>query len=225
MRTMLILGVLTIVATTNGAPAASPTPDVKTWTFETDAIDASPAGFAVARTDGGRIGRWVVRASPGAPSGEKVLAQLDDDRTDGRFALAIANEPKLRDVRASVGCKPISGRVDQACGLVFRYRGADNYYVARANALEGNVRLYFVKGGQRKQIATWSGTVKSGAWSTLTAEARGDHLVVSWNAKPVIDTHDTTFDGAGQVGLWTKADSVTEFDDLTITPIEQQPTR
>jgi hypothetical protein len=220
MRTLLILGVLVFLASTNEACAASPVPEVKTWTFESDAIDAPPAGFAFAKTDGGRMGRWVVRASADAPSGERVLAQTDDDRTDGRFAVAIANEPKLRDVRASVACKPISGRVDQACGLVFRYRDADNYYLTRANALEGNVRLYFVKDGQRKQIASWSGTVKSGAWSTLGAEARGDHLVVSWNGKAVIDTHDATFDAAGQVGLWTKADSITEFDDLTVTPIE-----
>jgi hypothetical protein len=219
MRIGLTLGILTILASTNHAGAASPATS-KTWTFESDAESSPPAGFAFGKTDGGRMGQWTVSKAPDAPSGDKVLTQMDDDRTDGRFALAIANEPKLRDLRASVACKPILGRVDRACGLVFRYRDADNYYVTRANALEGNVRLYFVKDGHRKQIATWNGEVKSGAWSTLGAEARGDHLVVSWNGKPVIDAHDTTFDAPGQVGLWTKADSVTAFDDLRAAPIE-----
>src|SRR5438034_2361708 len=87
------------------------------------------------RQDGRRAdGRWIVRAEADAPSGGKVLAQVDDDRTDGRFALAVAAEPSLLDVRLSVRCKPVGGAVDQACGVVFRYRDENNYYLARANA-------------------------------------------------------------------------------------------
>jgi hypothetical protein len=121
-----------------------------------------------------------------------------------------------RDVDVRVRCKPVSGKVDEACGLVFRLRDADNYYLTRANALENNVRLYFVKGGRREQIASYSGKVTAGTWHELRATAVGDHLEVSWDGSKVVDHHDQTFPDAGSVGVWTKADSVTYFDDLSI---------
>ena len=188
------------------------------WSFDADTEGSPPAGFTFAKTDGGRMGRWIVRASAGAPSGGKVLAQVDDDQTDGRFALAVANEPSLRDLRLSVKCKPVSGRVDQACGLVFRYRDEDNYYVARANALEDNVNLYHVVDGRRRQFAGWKGRVTGGEWHSLRVDAAGEDLEVYWDGKKVIDAEDATFRDAGKVGLWTKADSITEFDDLTVEP-------
>ncbi len=83
-----------------------------------------------------------MQAAPDAPSAPNVLAQVDADATDFRFPVAVADGPGLRDVRVSVKCKPVSGAVDQACGVVWRYRNASNYYLARANADENNVRLY-----------------------------------------------------------------------------------
>jgi hypothetical protein len=136
-----------------------------------------------------------------------------------RFSVAVANEPALRDVSLSVRCKPVAGSVDQACGLVFRYRDENNYYLTRANALENNVRLYYVKDGQRKQIESSSSAVTSKAWHELRVDAREDHFEVHWNGKKVIDGHDKTFPDAGKVGVWTKADSVTYFDDLSATPL------
>jgi len=191
----------------------------RSWRFDEDRVGQPPRGFTFGRTGGGRAGRWVVRAEKDAPSGGNVLVQEDDDRTDYRFPLAVASEPSLRDLRLSVRCKPVSGRVDQACGLVFRYRDEDNYYLARANAAEGNVRLYFVKDGRRRQLASWSGPVTAGVWHELRAEARGDQLEVDWDGRKVIDARDQTFPAAGRVGLWTKADSITHFDDLTLTPL------
>jgi hypothetical protein len=150
--------------------------------------------------------------------GNNALVQLDDDPTPDRYPLAVADEPVLRDLELSVRCRPFAGRVDQACGLVFRYRDERNYYVTRANALEGNVRFYYVRDGKRQQLASWSGEVPADRWSELRAEARGDHVVVHWNGRKVIDARDTTFLEAGRVGLWTKADSVTAFDDLVVVP-------
>ena len=190
--------------------------------FDGDAVDAPPPGFSFGRTGGGRAGRWVVQAASDAPSGGHVLAQLDADDTDYRFPVAVADGPTVGDLRLSVRCKPVSGKVDQACGLVFRYRDENAYYVARANALEDNVNLYYVKEGRRRQVAGWRGKVTGGAWHALGVEARGDHLVVSWDGKAVVDAHDPTFAQPGKVGLWTKADSVTEFDDLTVTPLGQE---
>jgi len=196
--------------------AAAP---ARTRTFDNDAVNAPPAGFSFGRTGSGPLGRWVIRAETGAPSGANVLAQLDADDTNNRFPVAVVNEPALRDVSVSVRCKSVSGRVDQACGLVARYRDENNYFVTRANPLENNIRLYTVRDGQRRQIANWSGTVTSNAWHDYRLDLRGDHLEVYWDGRKVIDHHDTTFRDAGRVGVWTKADSVTYFDDLHAEPL------
>ena len=189
------------------------------WSFDSDQADAAPVGFSFGRTGSGRPGRWIVRSEKDAPSGPNVLAQTDADDTDSRFPVAVADEPSLRDLKLSVRCKPISGKVDQACGLVFRYRDENNYYLTRANALEGNVRLYYVKNGRRKQFASWSGEVSSSAWHELRAEAKGDHFQIYWDGEKAIDADDKTFPDTGRNGLWTKADSVTYFDDLTVAPL------
>ena len=191
----------------------------KTWDFQADAAGAPPAGFSFARTGQGGPGRWEVKVDPTAPAGDHVLAQVEGDRTDYRFPVAVADAPLLKDVRLDVKCKQVAGKVDQACGLVVRYRDADNYYVARANALEDNVRLYRVVQGRRRQIADWSGAVGRGVWHVLSLEVRGEALRVLWEGKPVIETTDRTFGDAGKVGVWTKADSITYFDELRVTPL------
>jgi hypothetical protein len=187
------------------------------WSFTGDPVGAPPQGFVFARSGRGRVGRWVVRRAADAPSPPNVLAQEDADRTDDRFPIAVAAAPSLADVAVSVRCRPAAGTVDQACGLVWRYRDADNYYVARANALENNVRIYYVKDGERRQLASWRGQVTSETWHRLRIEAVGDHLSVFWEDAKVLDVRDRTFRGPGLVGVWTKADSQTLFDDLTVT--------
>lgn len=200
-------------ATTPSEPTAAP-PASETYDFDADTIDSVPAGFAFGLTGRGRAGRWLVRADATAPSAPNVLAQLDDDATSFRFPVAIATAPALRDARVQVRCKMLTGRVDQACGLVLRYRDENNYYITRANTLENNIRLYYVRDGKREQLASWSGKVTANTWHDYRFEARGDHLQVFWNGELVLDHHDSTFGEAGRIGLWTKADSVTHFDDL-----------
>lgn len=202
------------------AAPGSPPARGRAWSFDGDGADAAPAGFRFARTGSGAPGGWVVRAEADAPSKPNVLAQLDADTTDFRFPVAVADEPSLRDMRLSVRCKMVSGKVDQACGLVFRYQDENNYYVTRANTLENNVRLYHVKDGRRQQIASATGTVAAGAWHDYRVEVRGDHIEVFWDGAKLLDHRDSTFPGAGKVGVWTKADSVTYFDDLTVSPAE-----
>jgi hypothetical protein len=208
------------VVLTGWALAAPAAPGVeRRWDFQGDAVGSSPAGFSFDRTGEGRAGKWAIEVDPTAPSGDHVLAQLDRDVTDHRFPVAVADAPALRDVRAEVRCKPVSGEVDRACGLVVRYRDARNYYVARANALEGNVNLYRVVDGRRQQIKGGRGASSSGTWHALALEARGDRLQVFWDGKPIIDATDDTFREAGKVGVWTKADSVTLFDALSASPL------
>ena len=202
-----------------GQPSAGSTQMNWTRTFDEDVADAPPPGFLFGRTGGGRPGQWLVRADSGAPSGANVLAQLDADTTGNRFPVAVLDAPNLRDVRVSVRCKAVSGKVDQACGLVARYRDENNYFVTRANALEDNVRLYVMKNGNRREIASWSGAVTPNAWHTFQLEVQGDRLQVTWDGQRVIDHRDRTFADAGRVGVWTKADSVTYFDDLRVDPL------
>lgn len=137
--------------------------------------------------------------------------------------MAVADEPLLTDLRLSVKCQPISGKVDQACGLVLRYRDEQHYYITRANALEQNVRFYKVVNGQRQQLASWSGAVASGVWHQLQVEAQGDRFVIFWDGQRVMEVVDQTFREAGKIGLWTKADSVTVFDDLTVELLNSSP--
>lgn len=223
MRMMCVPVTLAVVAVVIPghvvAEEQKPDRSAKTWTFDSDTPDKSPTGFSFGRTGSGAAGRWVVRAEKDAPSGGQVLAQVDTDATDYRFPVAAADSPSLKDLRLSVKCKPVSGEVDQACGLVFRYKDENNYYLTRANALEGNVRIYYVKDGNRRQFAGWNGKITGMAWHELRVDAKGNHFEVSWDGKKVLDAKDETFSNAGKVGVWTKADSVTYFDDLSAGPL------
>src|SRR5262245_60249755 len=147
------------------AQSATEKPSSKTWNFDSDVAGKPPAGFSFGRTGKGAEGQWIVRAESDAPSKPNVLAQLSTDDTDYRFPVAFTG-PEMKDLRLSVKCKPISGKVDQGCGLVFRLKDADNYYVVRANALEDNVRLYHVVKGSRRQFAGWNGKVASASGMT-----------------------------------------------------------
>ena len=163
-------------------------------------------------------GRWLFGAT-----GRGTARWTEDGagltyRGGAAFGWAVLPETSLRDGFVQARFKPIAGREDQAGGVVWRWRDADNYYVARANALEDNVRLYHVVKGTRLQFAGWNGKVSSGVWHSLRVDAKGDHFEVYWDEKKVIDAHDSTFSEPGKVGVWTKADSVTLFDDLTISP-------
>lgn len=190
-----------------------------TWAFDHNDIGQPPAGFSFGRTGSGRTGRWVVRAAADAPSGPNVLAQEDTDRTDYRFPVAVADGPTFGDVRVTVRCKPVSGRVDRACGIVWRYQDENNYYLTRANALEDNVCWYYVQNGRRIEVKRVRVPVASGIWHSLRADMRGDHVEVYFNGKKLIDVRDSRFSAPGKVGVWTKADSHTLFDDLTATAL------
>ena len=186
------------------------------FNFDADAVDKPPAGFTSYATGGGPPGKWLVKAMADAPSGKQVVEQTDADRTDTRFPVLIADRGEYGDVDASVKGKALSGNIDQGIGLVFRFRDPKSYYVVRANALENNFRLYKMVNGRRLQFAGANVKVSSGEWHTLRAVAKVDHIVCYFDGKQLIDAHDKTYD-KGKVGLWTKADSVIAFDDLTVS--------
>lgn len=210
-----------------GVPAAA-----EVLNFEKDDVGKVPAGFAIAQTGPGEAPRWRVEEDPSAPSGKLVLVQRSPDETRSRFPLAIYEKESLTDGTFQIRFKPLSGKVDQAAGIVWRYRDPENYYVVRANALEENVVLYKVERGKRSDLdPVGSGffsygkkaPVRSGAWQELRVEVKGDLFRVSLDGTHLFDVRDATFAGPGKVGLWTKADSVTAFDDLSIAATTPDP--
>jgi hypothetical protein len=186
--------------------------------FEKSQAGSVPPGFTPGLTGKGPPPAWKIVEDPTAPAGSRVVAETSGDRTNNRFPLLILDGFEAKDVLVTVAFKPVSGRVDQAAGLAVRLRDADNYYIARANALEGNVRLYRVVGGQRTQFAGKDVRIPAGQWQTLGLGVQGDRLEVRLNGNALFEAHDRTFGDAGRVGLWTKADSLTHFDDLRVEP-------
>lgn len=189
--------------------------------FSNDTIGQPPQGFEFGHTaKAGAPGRWVVQAE----GTEKYLAQVDPDNTRARFPVAVIADVSAADVDLSTRFKPVSGRVDRAAGLVWRFQNEDNYYIVRANALENNVVLYKVEKGRRTDLPVKgegrtygkAAQVPSGQWSTLRVVATGPRFEVFFNGAKLYEVEDTTFTQPGKVGVWTKADSVTQFDDLTI---------
>jgi hypothetical protein len=186
------------------------------YNFDSDATDRMAARFHGALTGQGGKSEWVVKADSSAPSQPNVLAQVSNDKTDYRFPLAIADEGSFQDLDLSVKFKAVSGEVDRAAGLVFRLKDANNYYIVRANALESNYRLYHVVAGKRVQFAGANFKVASGEWHELRVECIGNKMTCYYDGDKKIESTDDTFKEAGKVGLWTKADSVTYFDDFRV---------
>ncbi|OLE57811.1 MAG: hypothetical protein AUG13_02165 [Chloroflexi bacterium 13_1_20CM_2_59_7] len=187
-----------------------------TYNFDNDSPGGTPTKFHSARTGQGTEGKWVVMADPTAPSKPNVVAQTSADSTDYRFPLLIADDGSFRDLELSVKFKAVSGNVDRAGGLVFRLKDGNNYYVVRANALEDNYRLYHVVDGRRRQFAGANFKVASGEWHELKIGCVGNKIICYYDGQKKIEATDETFKDPGKIGLWTKADSVTYFDDLRV---------
>lgn len=188
----------------------------RTWNFDQDSPGKLPVNFTSALTGKGTIGQWAVMKDDTAPSPPNVLAQTSTDSTDYRFPLAIVEDTSYQDLAVGVKFKTISGKVDQGAGLVFRLKDKDNYYILRANALEDNYRLYHVVKGRRVQFAGANFRVPSNTWHEISVEARGNEFKCYYDGQLKITTKDDTFKDPGKIGLWTKADSVIYFDDLTV---------
>lgn len=202
------IGTGAAIATLAGAAHA------ETFSFDNDPVGALPAGWICGSTGGGAP-RWAVEADSGAPSKPNVLKQSGS----GTFPWCVKQGTALVDGTVEVKFKPLSGREDQAGGLVWRWKDGENYYVARANALENNVSLYYTEGGRRRTIKYVDAPVPGNVWHTLRAEFKGTHIRVLLDGKAYIELDDSHIAGPGAVGVWTKADSVTAFDDFTFLTV------
>jgi hypothetical protein len=175
-----------------------------TWTFDKDETGAVPKGFVAA------VGHWrVVEHDDG-----KVLAQLARS-PNPVFNVVLIEGPDAQDLDLSVKLRPIAGVNDQGGGLIWRAKDAKNYYVARFNPLENNFRVYTVVDGKRTQLQSAEVT-HQGDWSRLRVTMKGDHIVCYLDGVKLLDIHDATFPGPGKIGLWSKSDAQTEFDELKL---------
>src|SRR5262249_22289317 len=197
-----------------GRPQVKYTPTDKTavagqiteWTFDNDVAGQPPAGSEIFG------GSWEVRAEADAPSKPNVLCQT---ATGEDFPAVRLGNAVYTDLTATVRFKPVSGKDDQAAGIIFRVQDKDNYYIVRANALEDNVILFRYGSGRRTTLKEGSVSVPSGKWQELKLEVEGNRFRGFLNDQLLVETTDDAY-AAGGIGLWTKEDSATLFGDLRV---------
>ena len=182
----------------------------ETINFDDAKAGAPPPGWKSAVTGSGSA-KWSVEQDSSAPSKPNVLKQSGV----GTFPICIYESAKLKDGFVEVKFKPIEGKEDQAGGVIWRVQDANNYYISRANALENNVTINHTIGGKRVAFKNINTKVTSGVWHTLRVDFEGNKFTVAFDGNKVIDATDESFANAGKVGVWTKADSVTLFDNFS----------
>ncbi len=191
------------------AMAAGATPP-QTENFDGLRTGAPPPGWTATKTGSGEA-RWTVEKDDTAPSKPNVLKQSGQ----ATYPVCIKDNTSLKDGFVEVKFKAVSGKEDQAGGLIWRAKDPNNYYVARANALEDNVTIYHTIKGRRTEKKRASMKVASQQWHTLRVDFHANHFTVTLDGRKALEWDDETFKEAGRVGVWTKADSVTLFDDFT----------
>jgi hypothetical protein len=185
----------------------------ETVNFDAAGAGALPEGW-IAGVTGRGSAHWTVERDASAPSQPNVLKQSGS----GTFPWCVLKSAAIENGFVEVKFKPLAGKEDQAGGVVWRWKDGDNYYVARANALEDNVSLYYTENGSRKTLKYVDAPVPRGAWHTLRVEFSGRRIKVVLDGVARIDMEDAHIAGTGAVGVWTKADSVTLFDDFSYGP-------
>jgi hypothetical protein len=177
----------------------------RTWTFDNETTGLIAKGFT------NEVGEWKVEPSDTG----NALAQRAKN-ADSVFNITLASDTSAKDLDLSVRVKALAGKADQGGGLVWRARDAKNYYLARYNPLEDNYRAYKVVGGHRTMLKS-ADIPHSAGWCTLRITMKGDHIECFYDGKKSLEADDATFPDAGKVGLWSKADAQSHFDDLKLT--------
>lgn len=202
MRTLTLLTVLAALAVSVAA--------AQTVNFDNTAVGKLPRHWISTKTGAGEP-KWTVATDDSAPSKPMVLKQSGV----ATYPLCIKGDTHVKDGFVAVNFKAVAGKQDQAGGVIWRCKDVDNYYVARANALEDNVTIYHTSQGRRVAFKNVDTKVAPGQWHSLRVDFAGNQFTVTLDGKKVIEATDDSFPDAGKVGVWTKADSVTLFDDFT----------
>ncbi len=182
--------------------------------FENEVEASTPKGFKVGNTCV-KEAKWTI-INDGR---NKVVAQQAKNESNCFNILALDNL-YYKNFTLTVKMKAVAGEEDQGGGLVWRFIDNNNYYIARCNPLENNFRFYKVVNGNRKELKSVDCSIKSGEWFTMSILMNGKNITCSLNGTKMIETSDDTYPNGGKVGLWTKADAQSYFDDLTIQPIK-----
>ncbi|MHC4445353.1 MAG: PepSY domain-containing protein [Planctomycetota bacterium] len=185
--------------------------------FDKDKTGKVPQGWSIRQTRPTKtMATWQVVADQSAPSKGNVMALTRSENYNGTYNLATADASSFKNLDLSVKTKAVKGEEDQGGGPIWRCRDQNNYYICRFNPLESNYRVYIVKNKKRKQLQSYNIKTEPGKWYTLRVTMAGDHITCYLDGKKMLEVKDQTFKEAGMVGLWTKADAVTSFDDLEV---------
>lgn len=190
---------------------------VHTYDFDEVLVGGLPSAWSIRQTNPTTaLAKWKVFSDHTAPSPPNVLALSKTENHGSTYNLAIAENTSYQDLELSVVVKAVSGREDQGGGPIWRCGDENNYYICRLNPLEENVRVYFVKDGRRKQLDTAKVEAQAGTWHTVRVTMVGNGIRCYVDGKKLLEITDDTFTDAGMVGLWTKADAATSFDDFRV---------
>src|SRR5262245_5555253 len=207
------INVLALLALTGAMVLAQD--NAPSFRFGKDDVGTVPTGWQADKTGKGEGSIWKVVADPTVPSKSGFALAQTAESPGPMFNLCVAEGPKYKEVEVSVAFKAVKGKADQGGGIVWRYQDPNNYYVARMNPLESNYRVYKVVAGKRIQLETKEGLkVPAGEWHTLKIKMEGDRIECYLDGQKHLDASDATIKEAGRVGLWTKADAQTHFDDF-----------
>jgi hypothetical protein len=189
--------------------------------FAETPLGSLPDGWRIEGTNQrGPPATWRVLADPSAPGGPNVLALSSPNHDSGStFNLCWTDKIRFKDGGIEVAMKPISGKEDQGGGLIWRAKDKDNYYICRANPLESNFRVYYVRDAGRHQLGSASVEIETDKWHRIRIEQAGDHIVCALDGTKLLDVRDSTFPEEGGIGLWTKSDAASEFGDLQLTSV------
>ena len=214
MRTQLLTGIAMLVFTQTGLA------EDKTSIFGRNELGKVPKGWTATQTGKGEGSIWKVVEDKTAPSKSGFALAQTAEGPGALFNLCVADDTNFKDVEALVSFKANAGKKDQGGGIVWRYQDANNYYIARMNPLEDNFRVYKVVAGKRSaELQDAEVKVKSSEWHTLKIKMASDHIECFVDGKKYLDVRDDTFAKAGKVGLWTKADAQTSFDQFNVTNV------
>jgi hypothetical protein len=221
-RTRRLLWTIIQLGVTLSTPGCVTTPreapEPAEWTFERDPVAQCAPGWKPAATNPtASLARWQVIQDATAPTPPNAFALVESQNHDGTFNLAIADQPVLRDLELAVKVKAVAGKEDQGGGPIWRCQDANNYYICRLNPLESNFRVYVVANGKRRQLDSAKVELSAAHWYEIRVRMVGDRIVCSLDGEQKLAATDGTIPTAGRIGLWTKADAVTSFDDVRVT--------
>jgi hypothetical protein len=212
---MRCLNAVTALAVLGGALAAADDRQ-PLFKFCKDDVGKLPAGWKADQTGKGEGSVWKVVADDTTPSKAGFVLAQTAESPNAFFNLCVSQDSSFQDGEISVSFKAVKGKNDQGGGLVWRYQDADNYYICRMNPLEDNFRVYKVEGGKRTQFQSADVKVPAGEWHTIKVVQKGNQIECSLDGKKYLEAKDDTFPKAGKMGLWTKSDAQTYFDDFKV---------